>query len=226
MKIVAALFFTLLLMVAPVGATTIGFDDNGSPVIADGWGPDAITPFNGQNPKGTIITNQYASLGVLFSTQNASGTTTSDWVSSGQGITPGSGVSGNFLAVMTWPQTGTGGTLTIEFVGGTILAGGVTPLSFYLNDTEHFKSVSTYGISGNLLETQTLSGPGVVDKTFNTWTVDGIHKIVISDSDANGFELDTLTFGEITAIPEPGTLALLGAGLVALGLISRRRRSR
>ena len=92
MKIVAAVFFTLLLMVAPVGATVIGFDDDLGLGIIDGYGPNTVVPFNGLTPKGTVLTNQYSSLGVLFSTQNAAGTSTAAWVSSSLYIGAAAGV--------------------------------------------------------------------------------------------------------------------------------------
>jgi PEP-CTERM motif len=41
---------------------------------------------------------------------------------------------------------------------------------------------------------------------------------------ANGFTIDNFTFGgTATAVPEPGTLAFLGCGLIGIGILSLRR---
>lgn len=222
MKIVAAVLFTLFLVVTPAGATVIEFDG-----LTAGWGPDAL---HVGGTKGTSpVTTQYVSSGVLLSV--ASGAST-DYISSAGFVPCGGSPSGltcigNWLAFNTIPVSGTAGTLTIQFVQpgnasvlGTVAAGG---LSFYIEDSEMNKLATFYDILGNSIGSFHLTFVGATASIASSTPV---NKIVITDTNGDGFMMDQLTFGNINSAPEPGTLALLGAGLVALGLVSRRFRSR
>jgi hypothetical protein len=63
------------------------------------------------------------------------------------------------------------------------------------------------------------------DVTFEGLTA-GVHDfatLALVDGGATAKELDTITVRGSTAVPAPGTLALLGLGLVAMGSIRRRR---
>jgi len=233
MKIGAVVLFALLLMVAPVGATTITFETIEG--VVAGYGPNAVTA---SVPKGTDVTvgSPYASSGVLFSTSVAGPGVGAAYayVSSEAFVQNGGGAyDTNYLVVHTWPQGLPPGTLTINFVSpsNSSLAGTVvgTGLSLYVKDTESSVLFQLYGLSNNLLETWNLTtvNPLPDPPRIHTFTTAGdVNKIVVTDLGGDGFTLDQITFGDITAVPEPGTLALLGAGLIALGLISRRRRSR
>lgn len=76
--------------------------------------------------------------------------------------------------------------------------------------------IDVYDSSNNLLDsfngvgsgTQTLSGTGI---SYLTW------------HDSGGFvQISTLTFDATRTVPEPGTLLLLGSGLVGLVLVRRK----
>ena len=61
--------------------------------------------------------------------------------------------------------------------------------------------------------------------TFSNLSTDGLGNIVLQNSsDAGGIDAQHLNAMELTAIPEPGTLILLGLGLGA-AFVFRRRRS-
>jgi hypothetical protein len=92
--------------------------------------------------------------------------------------------------------------------------------------------------------TTLLSSQSILLGAINSWTsiafgLAGISSLVITGSSAgfSPFGIDNLAFGnivsgigqlpvEVTAIPEPGTYAMLLAGLGLLGFVARRRTAR
>ena len=89
--------------------------------------------------------------------------------------------------------------------------------------------------TGNVLGTITLGAQGfdncVGDPSgdFCNWTnvgvaFAGVAKSIDFGGTANQTGFDNITFGSSTALPEPGTYALMALGLAGIGFTARRRR--
>jgi hypothetical protein len=81
-----------------------------------------------------------------------------------------------------------------------------------------------YDLSDTLIESVLSDTLGDTKDFFGLVTDVDIARFEVLALDPMGWGLDDLYFGEAGAVPEPGVLALLGTGLVALGVLRRRRR--
>lgn len=211
----SAVLVLFLLLAAPAFSGLITFNEVG---LTAGFGPDPTFP---GSPKGSIVTSQFGPA-VTFSTAPSS---TVAYVSSFTQVPSGPSASGNFLVVNSVPfSTPPAGTLTITF-NGWVLA---SSLSVYLKDSEWATastSVDLKNSGGSILQSWTL---GQLEETHLFTGSGQVHSMVFTDIGSDGFALDTLSYGTITSdqvVPEPATMGLLGAGLVAIGLLRRRRRA-
>jgi len=176
----------------------------------------------GEVPLGTSVDTEYGSVGVLFAPTNSGGSTSPTFVTlnSPSIASPG---SGTYAAFNTLPVFGSADTLIMDFVdpSNNSIPGWVagSGLSFVLWDTESSVNFWTYDVNGNPLGGGSLATN--VPTSFGSFSGD-VHRVVFSDSGGDGLVIDQIGYGAITAIPEPATFGLLGAGLLAIGLLRRR----
>ncbi len=176
----------------------------------------------GEVPLGTSVDTEYGSVGVLFAPTNSGGGSAPTFVTvnSPPIASPG---SGTYAAFNTLPVFGSADTLIMDFVdpSNNSIPGWVagSGLSFVLWDTESSVSFWTYDVFGGLIGSGSLVTN--VPVSFSGFSGD-VHRVVFSDTGGDGFVIDQIGYGDITAIPEPATFGLLGAGLLAIGLLRRR----
>jgi len=169
-------------------------------------------------PVGTFVSSEYVGDGVYFW----------QWGTSADTATWG---NGNIVSPSLQVYEVSDDTLGLQFVqpGNSSVQGWVdgTTLSFDIWDTNN-GSTNVYYYDENGILVGTVMGLGSSNPVTLNGPADNVGWIYFQD-DGDGHVIDNISFGQVNfpseQVPEPGTIALLGAGLLTVGMLRRRKQA-
>jgi hypothetical protein len=176
---------------------------------------------------GSVVTNQYQIDGVLFGKASVSVGVAVVRDTLLPSSTPNSVAGLDAAGLIPGSELGsTIGDIYFSFVvPNTSNPGIASSVSFTIGDgggDVDVWQIRSYDLNDLLIDTQNISSEARTSVSIN---VAGIHRVEVDFTGNFGYSLDDLAFNTPTgaAVPVPGSLALLGLGLLGLGIIRRRR---
>jgi len=210
--------FFILVMVGTASATLVNFDSHASTILVS----------SGTPPASSVVTDDYADLGVVFGRFGLSdGVAVVNNTNTFSGPNGASGLdaSGKFVENSI-------GDIYFNFVdtANSLLMATTDVVSFYLGDggtDMDMWDIYVYDQSDILLEKRSVASISNFQLSF---TYSNIHRFWIdwTAGTTTGYLLDDLKFNTPTSSPvsEPATMFLFGTGLVGLAGISIRRKKK